>query len=213
MSFNMNVDSAPEKVRVVSSDTTPPAWALGLITQVNQLQEKFNQLLVSGNSPCAPPIPTPPPTVTAEAISAMMTDPRIPDVMLPLLKVMGLALAKNDDELTPAIQEAYNTISTWVSDQPNPAIPAFATSPRPSLASRTRSRSPAATRFTTVNGVPYYRSAGGRLWDIRQPPPYACRKCKLFHWSWSPCPTSQTPHATSSSPNDQGGCHSTRTPF
>jgi hypothetical protein len=223
--------SPATKIRAITDASVPPPWAQQLFTQFAELQTQLKQL-TGASSESTPPVPYPP-IMSADAVQRLMLEPQIPDFIRPLVKVLLVTTARSDDELNEASQAAYTSLLNWLNTQPavtNPVPPicpmtnsppfnldyTVSTDASPTNPPRARSKSPAPEKFVNFNGNMYYKSSTGRLWNVRDPPPYPCRRCKISHWSWTACPSPPTytpQHSTSPFPYPQypnvlpGGAH------
>ena len=88
-----------------------------------------------------------------------------------------------DEQAQTLIQSACTDLlsvrQSASTSQPQPASPLHR--PTPSRSSSAHRSGPPASRLVHQNGMTYYRTNNGRMFDISRPP------CNAMHWSWD-CP-------------------------
>ena len=99
------------KVRLVSTDATPPEWARSLFNQVAELQHQIATLRVSAS------ILPYPDDMTPDGLARLAADSRLPDFVRPLVRLIPLAMAVNDAELLQASKVAYDSVTAWINTQ------------------------------------------------------------------------------------------------
>ena len=152
-----------------------------------QLQEGLAKLGLT-LQPTAPPAY--PDSVSKEALARLEQDPEIPDFTRSSVRALSFCLEHlQDEQAQMLIQSAYTDLlsarQSVLPPQAQPASPMHR--PSQSRTSSAHRSGPPTSRLVHQNGVTYYRTNTGRMYDISRPPPYPCKVCNVSHWSWE-CP-------------------------